>query len=101
MQPKKIIIPDGVQFADLALERDPITKRLLCKPEPLAKLFMANEIALQTLFDDEDVVCWLVAEFYVEHRQAGGEPDSVAEDVVAEVASLHRPDLGAATAWRE
>ena len=93
MEPQKIVIPGDVQFEDLALERDPVTKRLLYKPEPLAKLFMANELALQALFDDEDVVCWLVAEFYLNHRRAGGEPDPVAEEVLAEVAALHRAGL--------
>ena len=93
MEPQKIVVPGDMQFADLALERDPITKRLLYKPEPLAKLFMANELALQTLFDDEDVVCWLVAEFYLTHRRAGGKPDPVAEEVLAEFASLHQAGL--------
>ena len=88
MEPKKIILPDGVQFADLKLEREPVTKRLLYRAGPLHALAVANGIDQQTLFaDDDDWAALLVAEWYRAHRQAGGDPDPVAEQVLAEVAA--------------
>ena len=95
MEPKKIIIPNGRRFADLELEREPLTRRLLYKPGPLARLLSANELDLQALFNDDDIVCWLVAEFYLAHRSAGGEPDAVAEEILVEVAGQHAGNIPA------
>jgi hypothetical protein len=37
---------------------------------------------------DEDLSCWLICEWYVAHRTAGGERDPVIETILAEVAEL-------------
>ena len=95
MEPKNFIIPDGLQFADLELEREPLTNRLLYKPGPFARLLRANELDLQNFFNDEDIACWLVAEFYLAHRADGGKPDPVAEDILAEDATLHARNIPA------
>ena len=91
MTPKKMVIPAGLAFADLQLERELVTKRLLYRPGPLAELFRAN--ALEPLLNDEDVVSWLIAEFYLLHRANGGEPDRVADEVLAEVAAAMVSDI--------
>ncbi len=88
-----ISIPPGVDFADLQLEREPVTQRLLCRPAVLAALFHANE--LDTLVNDEDVACWLIAELYLAHRTAGGVPDPAAEEILVEVAALQASDSSA------
>jgi hypothetical protein len=88
-----ITIPTGVQFADLALERERGTKRLLYRPEPIAELIRANALDAQALLTSEDLVAWLIAECYFAHRAAGGEPDPVAEEVLAEVASAEASNI--------
>jgi hypothetical protein len=94
MAPTKISLPSGLQFTDLALEREPRSKRLLYQPAPMARLLDANNVELSGFLDDEDLVCWLIAEFYLMHRTAGGEPDPVAEQMLREFAAL-RPGEGA------
>ena len=88
MEPKKIIIPDGLRFAELELEREPVTKNLLYRPEPLAALFVANSMELNGIFNNEDIVAWVISQWYLEHRTAGGEKVPVAEEILKEVASL-------------
>jgi len=79
----------GFSFADLALAREPDTQRLLYRPEPLRWLMRVNGFESQTVFDSEDLACWLIAEWYAEHLAKGGEPDPVAEDILTEVTAAH------------
>ena len=81
---KKIVIPAGMEFAELELERAQFTGRLLYKPEPLAAMFSANSIDVSQVFENEELADWLIAEWYLAHRAAGGERDPVAEEVFAE-----------------
>ena len=37
-----LTIPDGLDFAELALEREPVTCRLLYVPAPLAEMCQVN-----------------------------------------------------------
>jgi hypothetical protein len=85
---KGIKIPAGLRFADLALAREPVTKRLLCKTGPLAELVRINNWDPRTLVSGDDLPAWLIAEWYLAHRLAGGEPDAVAEEILIEVAVL-------------
>ena len=91
----KIVIPAGLTFATLALEREPSTRRLLYKPVPLAQLIQANGMDFQDFFASEDMAAWLIAEFYLAHRTAGGEPDPIAEDLLAEVAAARASGIAA------
>ena len=96
MNAKVITIPAGLGFAELALQREPRTRRLLYRSVPLRRLIAANRLALQgTVFDEEDLAAWLIAEWYVAHRSGGGEPHPVAEQVLAEVAALRVTDIPA------
>ena len=89
MDPKKITIPPAVDFAELQLARELYTRRLLYKPMPLERLIAANRLALRgTMFEEEDLAAWLIARWYLAHRTAGGEPDPVAEEVLADVEAL-------------
>jgi hypothetical protein len=69
----KLKIPDTLHFAGLALERDPITRDLKFAPAPLAELCRCNGLDPVAILADEDQSCWLIAEWYVAHREAGGE----------------------------
>ena len=96
MNANVIKIPPGVDFADLQLERQLYTRRLLYRPGPLERLIAANRLAIRgTMFEEEDLAAWLIAEWYLAHRTAGGETDPVAEEVVAEVTALHVSDIPA------
>ena len=85
MTPKAIIVPAGLRFADLKLEREPGTKRLLFRPEALIELMRENDFDQQTFFREEDLIAWLIAEWYLAHRNAGGDPDPVADEILNEV----------------
>ena len=80
-------------FADLALERDPVTHILLFSPAPLAELCRCNGIDPEAVLADEDQSCWLICEWYVAHREAGGEQDPVAEQFVAEANAAQESDI--------
>ena len=96
MNAKVITIPPGVDFADLQLERELYTRRLRYKPGPLERLIAANRLAIRgTMFEEEDLAAWLIAEWYIAHRTAGGEWDPVAEEVLAEVTALHATNIPA------
>ena len=95
MELKSIMIPAGLTFADLGLEREPRTKRLLYKPVVLAQLVDANDLGAQTLFTDEDLAAWLIIEWYVVHLNAGGKPDPVAEEIQKEVADTQASGISA------
>jgi hypothetical protein len=84
----KLTTPDGLNFADLALEREPVTRRLLFLPAPLGALCVVNGLDPEETLADEDLSCWLICERYLAHRLAGGEPDPVAEAILADVAEL-------------
>ena len=100
MNAKLIKVPAGLRFADLELEREPGTDRLLFRPEPLLELARANQFDQQTMFDSEDVACWLIAEFYLAHRTNGGATDEVAEHILAHIASIQLSGLRTSTRSR-
>ena len=96
MNAKVITIPAGLGFAELALEREPRTRRLLYKPVPLERLVSANRLAIRgTMFEEEDLAAWLIAEWYLAHRVRGGEPDPIAEEVLAEIVALQATNIPA------
>jgi hypothetical protein len=44
---------------------------------------------------DEDLSCWLICEWYLVHREAGGEPDPVAKAILVDVAGLEASGIAA------
>src|SRR5688572_19118565 len=52
-------MPDGLTFADLALEREAITGRLLFRPTPPAAVCRLNDMDPAATLADEDLSCWL------------------------------------------
>jgi hypothetical protein len=90
----KLTIPDGLDFADLALEREPVTGRLLFAPAPLAAMCRCNKLDPAEILADEVPSRWLICEWYVAHVTAGGAPDRVAEQILAEVADSPESGTG-------
>jgi hypothetical protein len=86
--PKKCTVSDKASFADLALERELETRRLLFASAPLAEVCRASDLDPDATLADEDLVCWLICEWYLAHRMAGGETDPAAEAILAKVAEL-------------
>jgi hypothetical protein len=83
----KLLVPRELEFAELALERESVTLRLLFAPGPLAVLCLGNGLDLEAFLANADLSCWMITEWYCSHREAGGEPDPVAEKILAEVAA--------------
>ena len=81
-----INLPQGYDFADLQLERDD-AGGLRYLPDPLAACCEANELDVVMTLGSNNMACMLVAEWYLSHRMSGGEPDPVAESILAEVAA--------------
>lgn len=76
---------DGLDFVDRALERAPVTQRLLFLPAPLGALCLFNGLNPEEILASEDLSCELICTWYVAHREAGGEPDPVADEILFEV----------------
>lgn len=85
------VIPDGVRFADLKLARNPDTGAVSFDWTPIEQICAASALPIETLRDaPEDNVAGLIVAWYQAHRQAGGEPDAVADDLIAEVLAEDR-----------
>ena len=81
----KIIIPDGVTFADLTLSRSR-GMGLEFNWSPLEAICAASGLDISLLREShEDSVAGLIVAWYHEHRSRGGAPDPVADDLIAEV----------------
>jgi hypothetical protein len=82
----QVEIPDNVQFADLRLARDPVTRAISFAWDPIAAVCEASGLGAP-LFQSgpEDNVASLIVAWYTRHRELGGEMDMVAEQLIAEV----------------
>lgn len=83
-----ITIPDDVSFGDLHLGRDTVTRAVSFEWAPVERVCSASSIDVD-LFrrSPEDSVAGLIVAWYSEHLARGGEPDPVAEQLLAEVAA--------------
>lgn len=80
----KITIPDDVQFADLKLQRDP-DGAVSFDWSPIERICRASGLDVAILRDGpEDNVAALIMHWYGAHRAAGGAPDPVQDDIIAE-----------------
>ena len=89
----QLLVPEGLHFSELKLEREPGTKRLLYAATPLADLCRYNGFDPTTTFADEDLACWLICEWYVAHRSHGGALDVVAELILVEAQAAQTRNL--------
>lgn len=80
----QLIIPDGVSFSDLKLERSP-NGNIVFDWDPIERICDASgqDIAIFR-HSHEDNVAGLIFYWYQAHQSEGGEPDPVAEDLLAE-----------------
>ena len=82
----KIVIPQGVDFADLDLTRDPATGEVSFAWDPIEAICEASDINIDVFRKSrEDNVAALITAWYREHRQRGGTLDPVQEQLIAEV----------------
>jgi len=79
-------IPDGVTFAALQLRRDAVTGDVSFDWTPIRAICEASGIPIEVMtHGPEDNIASLITTWYSAHRGAGGEPDPVAEDLLAEM----------------
>ena len=80
-----ITITDDVRFSDLRLQRD-ADGAVSFDWTPIERICAASGLDVAVLrAGPEDNVSGLIAQWYIAHRAAGGEPDPVQEDLIAEV----------------
>ncbi|MCB0252558.1 MAG: hypothetical protein KDI55_02400 [Anaerolineae bacterium] len=84
-QMTRIAIPNDLKFSALQLAREP-DGSVSFSWSVIERICQANQISVE-LFRDapEDNVSGLIITWYQAHRQNGGDPDPVAEDLIAEV----------------
>lgn len=79
-----MLLPNGLAFADLDLEYAP-TAGFRYLPAPLGGFALRNGLDPEALIADENHACELIADWYVLHRQAGGDADPAAEAALSHV----------------
>lgn len=86
MREVNLIVPEGLEFADLKLSRDAVSGAVSFDWEPIEALCAANGIDA-ALFRDrpEDAVAGLIVGWYFAARRLKGAHDPVAEMLLAEV----------------
>lgn len=82
----KFTIPDGLEFSDLHLSRDPETGEVEFNLAPIEKICEASGVDISLFLDQsEENLANLLAHWYTKHRKRGGISDPVADDILAEV----------------
>ena len=84
MQPTRVAIPDDLEFADLQLARE-ADGSVSFDWSVIERICAASGLSA-SLFRDapEDNVSGLIVGWYRAHKKDGGNPDPVAEDLIAE-----------------
>ena len=81
----KVAIPDDLDFSDLRLARDR-DGHVSFDWAVIERICEASNLPAEVLREGpEDNVTGLIVGWYNAHRQAGGDPDPVAEDLMAEI----------------
>lgn len=81
----RVAIPEGLDFADLRLARDP-DGAVSFDWAVIERICAASGMPVELLREGpEDNVAGLLIGWYSAHRAAGGAPDPVAENLLAEV----------------
>ena len=82
----RIQIPDDLDFSALQLSRDPVTLDVSFDWAPIEAICKLSGIDIPLFkHQHEDNVAGLINVWYEEHRQRGGAPDPVQEQLIAEV----------------
>ena len=82
-----IALPDGINFADLKLTRQP-SGAVSFDWRPIETICAANGLDIAIFREqDEDNVAGLIVTWYQVHLATGGERDATADDLLAEVAA--------------
>jgi hypothetical protein len=82
----RIQIPDNLDFASLKLSRNPLTLDVSFDWRPIEEICKLSNIDIAFFKEqDEDNIASLINAWYIEHRQRGGMPDPVQEQLLAEV----------------
>lgn len=80
-----ISIPSDLDFSDLELKREPNGYHSF-RMEVIERICEASNIDFNDLIEGpEDNIAAIIAGWYHAHRQAGGDPDPVAEELTMEV----------------
>ena len=79
-------IPDHLDFADLALRRDPVTRQLHFAAGTLAEFCRCNGLDPVQTLASEALSFQLIVDWYDIHTDAGGDMDPVVEKILVEVA---------------
>lgn len=88
----KFVVPEGVEFAALALGRT-AEGAISFDWAPIEAVCAASGIDIALLREqDEGNVAGLIVAWYMCHRELGGAPDATAEDLLAEAHA--EDDLG-------
>ena len=83
----RVAIPEGLEFADLRLTREP-DGSVSFDWSVIERICAASGLPVELLRDGpEDNVVGLILGWYEAHRQRGGAPDPVVEDLDAERAA--------------
>ena len=84
-QSTRVAIPDELNFSDLRLARDP-DGAVSFDWQVIERICHASNLAVEIFKDGpEDNVAGLIVNWYQLHRQAGGDADPVADDLIIEV----------------
>lgn len=85
MKELRVVIPDGVEFADLRLSRDVEGGRVRFCMAPIAAICEASGLDLDEIVDGErPLVGLLIAAWYQAHLSEGGSLDPVHEELLEE-----------------
>jgi hypothetical protein len=83
-----IRVPADLDFSVLDLRRDPVTRKVSFDWAPIERICEISGVDVKIFREGhEDNVAGLIIAWYGEHRQNGGAPDAVAEQMLAEVSA--------------
>ncbi|HEV3459850.1 MAG TPA: hypothetical protein VHG32_25165 [Thermoanaerobaculia bacterium] len=86
-----IRVPEDLDFAALSLRRDPVSREVSFAWAPIERICEVSGVDIQVFrAGHEDNVSGLIIAWYNIHRQHGGAPDAVAEQLLAEVDAENR-----------
>ena len=81
----RIVIPSDVQFSDLKMARDPKTGGMAFDWAPIERVCEVSGIDIRLFREQsEDNVGGLLAQWYAQHRAAGGAPDLAFDQLIGE-----------------